>query len=34
MRSCYISDALLNETKRKNYENKYDINEGLLRKRE
>ena len=25
----YISDALLNETKGKNYENKYDINEGL-----
>ena len=28
----YISDALLNETKGKNYENKYDINEGLYRR--
>ena len=38
MRLCYISDALLNETKGKNYEYKYDINEydinGELYRRE
>ena len=29
MRLCYISDALHNETKGKNYEYKYDMNEEL-----
>ena len=32
MRLCYIFDALLNETKGKNYEYKYDINEWLYRR--